>query len=432
MNTFGIFSIVALGAAAIGLTGVFVAGVPDRDLRGVWVSAPYGQILSISAFRIQAYSMTSISCFRERGFLAQLDLIRELAGVSMEASETGLNIFVDGAVEPISYTRSALPERCQNPTHFDAGPRHTFDVFWTAFHERYPFFEVHNVDWMVRKDMAPKSDDVSDAELSAILKHTIAGLDDGHVILHMAEQGTYSPSVRPTWLEQGVTSAALWDTAISSANIPVSKTQDISIQYGLRPDHIGYIAIKEMEVQKQWGKTSGDTALSAFAPVAEALNSAKGIIVDVRYNPGGSDSVALALASVFADQPRTLFTKWLWDAGAFSSPFVASIKPNNEVRLTPPVVLLTGSLTGSAAEVFTLAMREFPNVTTMGTSTAGGLSDVLEFTLPNGWRIGMSAQKYTSADGKAFEGKGIPPDIGFASEGTDEALDGAIQYLKER
>ncbi|MFY0597888.1 MAG: S41 family peptidase [Cognatishimia sp.] len=409
---------------------IVIKGVPDASLRGTWIAPAYGQVLSISAFQAQAYSVTAISCFREKRFPAHLDLLREVAGVSLEATGTGLNLFLDGAASPIQYVAAQLPEECQSPVHRDRGARHSFNVFWTAFQERYPFFELHGVDWMAQKNLSPKTDNASDEELLTSLKLSIEGLNDGHIILHAGEQGTFSPATDPVWLSEDMTAETMWKTAIFSADITVSKTNNISIRYGLRQDGIGYIAIMEMDVQKQLGELAKETARAAFYPVSTVLRDAHSIIIDVRYNPGGTDTVALALASFFADQQRPVFTKWLWDAGEFTSPYTASVVPDQEIKLNQPVALLTGNLTGSAAEVFTLAMRELPNVTTMGMPTAGELSDVLEFTLPNGWRIGMSAQKYISMDGEAFEGVGIPPDIALNQDGHDVLIK-AINFLKE-
>lgn len=411
------------------LVAIVVKGVPDASLRGTWISPAYGQVLSISAFQAQAYSVTEISCFREKRFPAHLGLLREVAGVSLEATDIGLNLFLDGAAAPIQYVPAHLPEECQSPIHRDAGARHTFDVFWTAFQERYPFFELHGVDWVARKNLAPTTDNVSDEELLTSLKLSIEGLGDSHVTLHAGEHGTFSPATSPVWLSEEMSAEILWQTAISSAEITASKAANISIHYGLRQDGIGYIAIMEMDVQKQIGELSEETARTAFAPVAKVLRDAHSIIVDVRYNPGGTDTVALTLASFFTDQQRPVFTKWLWNAGQFNSPYIASVVPDQEVILNQPVVLLTGNLTGSAAEIFTLAMREFPNVTTMGMPTAGGLSDVLKFTLPNGWQLGIPAQKYISMDGKVFEGIGIPPDILLNQEGY-EVFVKAINFLK--
>ncbi|WP_298850948.1 S41 family peptidase [uncultured Ruegeria sp.] len=92
-------------------------------------------------------------------------------------------------------------------------------------------------------------------------------------------------------------------------------------------------------------------------------------------------------------------------------------------------------MTGSAAEIFTLIMRERPETTIMGTRSSGGLSDVLEFTLPNGWLLGLSYQEYISAQGEAFEDIGIRPGIFVEFDadgivvGTDALIETAVHFL---
>jgi carboxyl-terminal processing protease len=65
----------------------------------------------------------------------------------------------------------------------------------------------------------------------------------------------------------------------------------------------------------------------------------------------------------------------------------------------------------SAAEIFTMAMRALPNVTHVGQTTRGSLSDQLTKRLPNGWRLTLSNEVYLDATGAAWEGIGIPPEV---------------------
>jgi C-terminal processing protease CtpA/Prc len=105
------------------------------------------------------------------------------------------------------------------------------------------------------------------------------------------------------------------------------------------------------------------------------------------------------------------------------------------VYLGQPVVLLTSRLTGSGAEIFTMAMRDLPQVTVMGENTGGGLSDILGVSLPNGWKFGLSNQEYATSDGSIYEATGIPPEIVITidpdalARGEDPVLQAAISKL---
>ena len=56
-------------------------------------------------------------------------------------------------------------------------------------------------------------------------------------------------------------------------------------------------------------------------------------------------------------------------------------------------------------------MNALPQVTTIGETTQGGLSDLLFVFLPNGWLVTLSNEQYTSHDRIVYEGVGIPPEI---------------------
>jgi C-terminal processing protease CtpA/Prc len=101
------------------------------------------------------------------------------------------------------------------------------------------------------------------------------------------------------------------------------------------------------------------------------------------------------------------------------------------------VVELIGPYTLSAGETFTQGlMGRTPRVTRIGENTQGVFSDVLARRLPNGWTFGLPNELYRTADGTAFDGLGIPPDITvrvFAdadvAAGKDPAMERAIQIL---
>jgi C-terminal processing protease CtpA/Prc len=73
-----------------------------------------------------------------------------------------------------------------------------------------------------------------------------------------------------------------------------------------------------------------------------------------------------------------------------------------------------------------------PKVIRIGDNTQGVFSDVLVRTLPNGWSFGLPNEVFRSADGKTFDGPGIPPDIvvpvftpGDIAAGRDPGLERA-------
>ena len=87
------------------------------------------------------------------------------------------------------------------------------------------------------------------------------------------------------------------------------------------------------------------------------------------------------------------------------------MEPGGCRKFAGPIVVLTGERTTSAAEALVMRLRVLPQAIVMGQPTQGAHSDVLSRTLPNGWRLGLSNEVYTLADGHVYEGLGIPPTI---------------------
>jgi carboxyl-terminal processing protease len=142
-----------------------------------------------------------------------------------------------------------------------------------------------------------------------------------------------------------------------------------------------------------------------------SFGGAKAVIVDMSVNDGGFDSYARRIARRFAERATTAYFKRPGDNPDEKLQAVVLDPPADRPRFTGPVYVITSADTFSAAEVFTLAMRSLPNVTHLGETTDGSLSDELWKTLPNGWTLSVSNEIYIDSEGMLWEGKGIVPEI---------------------
>jgi carboxyl-terminal processing protease len=91
-------------------------------------------------------------------------------------------------------------------------------------------------------------------------------------------------------------------------------------------------------------------------------------------------------------------------------------------RYLGPVYLVTSDVTVSAGEVFTLYMRALPNVTHVGATTRGALSDMIEKPLPNGWSLALACEIYRDPAGENYEVRGIPPKVPFEVFPLDDPI----------
>jgi C-terminal processing protease CtpA/Prc len=158
------------------------------------------------------------------------------------------------------------------------------------------------------------------------------------------------------------------------------------------------------------GRADVAAATAALDHALADLAGARGVIVDLRFNEGGWDRVAVTLARRFTDSETPAFTKQAVRSGVALQPQTIAVTPASGPRYSDPIAVLTSDATVSAAEVAALALRALPNTRSFGHPTYGALSDALSYRLPNGWKGTVSNEIYRAADGHVYEGVGIPPD----------------------
>jgi carboxyl-terminal processing protease len=307
-------------------------------------------------------------------------------------------------------------------------PETNFETLWRTFHNRYPFFELRNVDWRKQYDTyRPKvAEETSDDELFEIFCQMLAPLHDGHVELiakasRDRKKRYFNPEKKPRFWQE-FTSREIKQlfkttekTLVANGFGRPTETQAWMLHYS-RSRTLGYIRILELEGVNRGRLTA------ALDKIACNFDDLDGVIIDIRNNPGGDDSTAITIINRFCDRKRVAFhrkTKIGPGEDDFTSLKTWHMKPQGDGQFTGPIALLTCDSVFSGGEVFALAIRQLPHVTIIGNHTNGIFSYQLERRLPNGWRYCLSYQKYFSADMVCYEGNGVPVDIRLLNKKAD-------------
>jgi len=324
-------------------------------------------------------------------------------------------------------------------------PETNFEELWNTFHNRYPFFELRNVDWQKQYDLyRPKiTSTTPDNELFNIFCQMLLPLNDGHVELEAKIDGTkrsfiaeQKPRFWQEFNEHDIDRLfkTTEDTLVANDFGKPAKTQAWMLRY-CRSRMFGYLRILELEGIK---KARLNAALDDIARDFGDLN---GFIIDIRNNPGGDDSTAIAIINRFCDRKRVAFhrkTKIGPGESEFSPLKTWYLEPAGPQQFTGPIALLTCDSVFSGGEAFALAIRQLPYVTIIGDHTNGIFSYQLEKTLPNGWEYCLSYQVYLSADMVCYEGKGVPVDIELLNKksdiesGVDSLIVRALDMLRSK
>ena len=326
-------------------------------------------------------------------------------------------------------------------------PERNFEFLWETFHNRYPFFELRHVDWKKQYETyRPKvTNKTSEGELFDIFCRMLRPLNDGHVELKARLGGErkaryFRPEEKPRFHQEFTKRQrkqllkTTEKTLIGYGFGKPMETEAWMLHY-CRSGQFGYIRILELE---GIGKRRLTAALGRIARDFGTLN---GIIIDIRDNPGGEDSIAIAIINRFCGRKRVAFhrkTKIGPGKTDFTPLKTWYLEPQGNVQFTGPIALLTCDSVFSGGEAFALALKELPHVTIIGDHTNGIFSYQLEKKLPNGWELCLSYQVYLSADMVCYEGKGVPVDIKLLNKkadienGIDPLITRALGVLKSK
>lgn len=324
-------------------------------------------------------------------------------------------------------------------------PELNFDELWETFQNRYPFFALRNVDWQKQYDACrPRvTQATTDDELFDIFCEMLDPLDDGHVELKGStgpdrRKRYFNPEPEPRFRQEFSRKEIrkLFKTTEKTLSVrgfgPLEETSAWMLHY-CRSRDVGYLRILELEgVKKRKLKDALDR-------ISEDFNSLKGLIIDIRENPGGDDDTVIAIVNRFCGRKQVAFhrkTKTGPGEADFSPIKTWHIEPQGPAQFTGPIAVLTCDAVFSGAEVFALAMKQLPHVTLIGDDTNGIFSYQLEKKLPNGWRYRLSYQMYFSADMMCYEGRGVPVDIQVLNSkrdiesGVDPLITRALEVLE--
>jgi carboxyl-terminal processing protease len=156
---------------------------------------------------------------------------------------------------------------------------------------------------------------------------------------------------------------------------------------------------------------------------------ARGLILDLRDNPGGLLNEAVNVASIFIPDGTIVST-----AGR-AQPRQVYVARGGAISTSIPMVVLVDSLTASAAEIVTGALKDRGRALVVGTHTYGkGVFQEID-PLPNGGALDFTVGEYFTPNGQNLggggvkRGKGILPNI-YAYTSPTSTVDTALQVAE--
>jgi len=174
----------------------------------------------------------------------------------------------------------------------------------------------------------------------------------------------------------------------------------------------------------QFQEHTGENLVSAINDLYKQSNGElKGLILDLRMNPGGLLNSAVGVSAAFLPKNalvvytdgRTEDSKMHLTAskenyvrGAFKDDYLAKLPA--AVKSVPMVVLVNGA-SASASEIVAGALQDHHRATILGTQTFGKGSVQTILPLPNNQAVKLTTARYYTPSGRSIQAKGITPDI---------------------
>lgn len=201
------------------------------------------------------------------------------------------------------------------------------------------------------------------------------------------------------------------------------KIESPTVNYEMYDNGVGYIQITEFD----------DVTADQFAEALAVIKGshAKGLILDLRSNPGGSLPVVVDIARSILPKGMIVYTE---DKYGERDEYTCDGK--NELDI-PLVVLINGN-SASASEILAGAIKDYHKGTLIGTTTFG--KGIVQRVLPltDGTALKLTISSYYTPNGNNIHGIGIDPDIecefdseAYYEDGVDNQLERAKQEIEK-
>ncbi|MEZ0537322.1 S41 family peptidase [Caldicellulosiruptoraceae bacterium PP1] len=170
-----------------------------------------------------------------------------------------------------------------------------------------------------------------------------------------------------------------------------------TVSYKIVDKNIGYIRISNFDENTPQDFQSALTNLKG--------EGIKGLIVDLRFNPGGLLDSVVAVSSNFLKNNQLIV--YLKDRFGNRQDYKSNFAGDTNL----PLVVLTNGYSASASEIFAGCMKDLKRATLIGEKTFGKGIVQEVFDLKDGSALKMTVSQYFTPNGNYIHKKGIQPDI---------------------
>jgi len=192
-----------------------------------------------------------------------------------------------------------------------------------------------------------------------------------------------------------------------------------SVKSRMLEDGYGYLRITSFQSK------TGDNVNDALNELQKGGNL-KGLVLDLRNNPGGVLNAAVAVSDAFLEDGLIVYT----DGRVEDAKMKFNATPNDLLHGAPIVVLINGG-SASASEIVAGALQDHKRAVIMGEKTFGKGSVQTILPTSNGGAVKLTTARYYTPSGRSIQAEGITPDVAISKVKLEMAAQSEFSPIKE-
>ena len=193
-----------------------------------------------------------------------------------------------------------------------------------------------------------------------------------------------------------------------------------SVKYRSLEEGYGYLRVTQFQSR------TGSNLAEAISKLKDENDGLKGVVLDLRNNPGGVLNAAVEVSDAFIDKGMIVYTEGRTNDS--DNKFHAT--PGDLLKGAPVVVLINGG-SASASEIVAGALQDHKRAVIMGTDSFGKGSVQTILPMNNGTGVKLTTALYYTPSGRSIQADGIHPDIIVESLKVNAPNKPAVKRIKE-
>lgn len=172
----------------------------------------------------------------------------------------------------------------------------------------------------------------------------------------------------------------------------------------------------------------------------DAVRDCRGIVLDLRGNPGGAAAMVMGVGGHFLDSAVALGTLRMRgsDLRYVVNPRRTTSAGQPVRPYAGPLAILVDPLTGSTSEIFAAGLQAVGRARVFGETSAGQALPAMATRLPTGDVLLHVIADFVGPDGRRIEGHGVVPDETVPLRrtdllaGRDAAMEAALRWIRQQ